>query len=216
MAYIPHYLVEFGGNWTETEEVWACTIRGNPYIGESGFDPDTWLGDVQGPLASWFAAGSSFINSHANLTYLKCNPIGADGKYSDPTTHAHFYGLPYPHGANDPACPGFIDLVYSFGTGLKRGRAHAGRMYPPNTDTITSAFEINLTKANAHATAAHALLVLLRNASGTTGQELALAVFSRIDGSAHSITEVSVDTVFDYQGRRKNRVKGDRATIAFP
>lgn len=214
-TYTPHLLVAFGGGWSDsTTEVWECTLRARVQSGDdpTAFDSDTYLAAVEGPLATWFAAGTSSMAGHATLKWIKCNAILANGKYAKPTTSVFDYGTPPVGGGPSLGMPGFCTLAYTWETGLARGRAHRGRMYPPNAWTLATAFTVSSTNAASNAAAGAALLHALDNgASGEPTQELVFGIFSGLDASHHDITAVTSDNIFDVQRRRKNRIPSVRS-----
>lgn len=218
MAYTPHMLVAFGGDWNGIlEEVWQCTIRTTSDGGSgSVVAEDAYLSSIQGPLATWFAATGNHMNTLARLKWIKANHVGADGRYLDTgTTHQYTYATPV-SGPTAQYALAVTCVVYTFRTAEARGPGHIGRMYPPNypAQVSTDPFRIALSPgANGHADAALALLGIIHNAAGPASTHPVPSVCSRIDGSINKITGVDVDTVVDVQRRRKNRIPGTRTTV---
>src|SRR5664279_5111023 len=101
----PHTLVTFGGvlnTAAADHEIWQCGVRLlKPGAAGPLDDHDAYLTFAAPKLAQWFtgAAGAPAMNAgqfpgSATLNWVKANPIGADGHYSDPTTHIHDYATP--------------------------------------------------------------------------------------------------------------------------
>lgn len=223
MAYRPHTLIAFGGiipSQTSTDEIWECTIRG--FAGLRGqntnlplSNPDTYLAEVAPLLASWFAQSGSRIANVATLEYLKCNAIGADGRYSDGQSHTYDYSN-LVSGATSQAVPSFLSLSYTWTTPKARGRAHLGRMYPPNfTYTLSSGAHVSPTDTTNAALAGRAFLQTIANATSATAA-LDPAVVSGLDGSFAPITGVRVGSVYDVQRRRKNQAVELYSSTPYP
>jgi hypothetical protein len=217
MAYTPHVLVSFGGSWTtDPKEVWECGIRVTADGGGGvTVDCDAYLADIEAPLSTWFHDAGNGMMSTALLEWVKANHIGADGKYVDTTlTHVFDYSAPVA-GAVGMKGPGYCTLVYSWVTAAKRGRAHMGRIYPPNASyPLISAFQVDSGSASAAALSGKGLIAILANASGAAGTKPVPSVTSKIDGSIRPITGCRVDTIYDVQRRRKNRVTGTSVSLA--
>lgn len=215
MAFTPHLLISFGGSWIdEPGEVWECTLRARPQTdGEApeDFALDDYLAYVEGNLATFWASASNKMMIKASLEFLKINPVGADGRYILPTTHVYDYSPVIQGGVVANGLPGYCSLAWTWETGRNRGRAHRGRMYPPNVVPLTSAMRVSDgNAADMAVTGQHLLTILDGGGSGIASQEVIPGVYSRIDGSHYDITGVSCDTIYDVQRRRKNRVTGDR------
>ena len=81
-------------------------------------------------FSTFFSANP--ISGSAQLTTLKLNEIGPNGRYAnDSTTVVHDYGLPGIPGVGLAKYPPQIALAVSLKTAASRGRAHAGRFYLP-------------------------------------------------------------------------------------
>lgn len=219
MAYTPHTLFAFGGSWSSNpEEVWECTVRldGNGGGGVT-LDPEAYLASIATPMASWFSASVVTMDALAQLKWLKCNNVNAEGRYTDTTTtHVHDYS-PAIAGSTDHKLPGFCSLAYTWETAVARGPGHRGRIYPPNaTMTTTGAFTVSDSLRTQNAQAGAQLLNTLKNLSGPTGTRAIPVVASKIGGAIHAITGCTSDNVFDVQRRRKNRIKGARSAVYAP
>jgi len=217
MAYTPHFLFTFAGRWTnEPGEIWECTTRLRSNAGGGvTLDPEAYLEAIKTPFAEWFVAPTSGMHGQAELQTLKCNAIGADGLYvSKSVTHLTDYAPGFTGGKAGIA-PGFCSLAFTWETGILRGPGHRGRIYPPNpTGTMASAMRVNAATAEAAALSGRAYLLVLRNAAGADGVKGFPVVASKVDGSIHEITGVTVDDILDVQRRRKNAVSGTRSAVA--
>jgi hypothetical protein len=157
------------------------------------------------------------MSTHALLRTLKCNHVGANGRYIDLVTHRHDYATPVA-GTGVPNVPGDCSLVYTWVTAIARGPAHHGRIYPPNIGVyMDKTFTVSNATASATATAAKGLLTVLSNPGGAVGRKGTPIIASKLAGQIQVITGVTVDNTFDVQRRRKNRVSSVRSGIvAFP
>jgi hypothetical protein len=216
VAYTDHVLVAFGGSWdNETSEIWESTVRMSADGGGGvTLDPDAWLAAVAAPLFNWFGMGSAGMSSHATLKWLKCNHVGADGKYTDTgITHVHDYS-PTTTGGVPQTGPGYCTLAYTWETAVVRGPGHRGRIYPPNaTYALATPFRVSSADRNLAAAAGEALLHIFRNSAGAAGSKGTPVIASKIGGAIHDITGVTCDDVYDVQRRRKNRVKPARSPV---
>lgn len=215
--YATHFLVAFGGGWgSDAGEVWQCGVRGNPGAGFiDTFDEDTYLSEIEAALSSWFSNSDNGMANQANLQWVKCNKIGPDGRYVDPTTHVFDYVSP-PPGGSAIVAPGFTSLAYTWGTTHTRGTGTYGRIYPPNsTYAMGGAFNVSTASTNANRAAGLALLNVLNNHSSTTS-EFGPEIASKKDASLTAISRVSSDNIYDVQRRRKNRATSTRSDwVAF-
>jgi hypothetical protein len=214
--YTPHLLVAFGGVWDDQPgEVWECTLRGLVQSGDdpAAFDSDAYLASVAPSLSTWFSGGVALMAGHAQLKWLKCNAINATGHYTHPTTSVFDYSGTILGSGGSLVTPGFCSLAYTWETGIARGRAHRGRMYPPNSWPLATPFTVSAANANSNGAAGAALLHALDNgASGIATQEINFGIFSALDASHHNIVACTSDNIFDVQRRRKNRVPSVRGT----
>lgn len=224
--YRPHTLIAFGGRLAEGAsygEIWECTIRGGSSNKSTNTDLqpfaegdlDRLAQDVAGALQTWFASGGSGISNDTNLTYVKANNITSTGHYASASTHLANVSPPV-SGAGTPAAPNFCSVAYTWETGLERGRAHRGRMYPPNNTYAFQGGVIGTGNAGLAQAAGIALLRAIYSApnEGTLEDTFKPAVMSAIDASWHWITGCTVDTVYDVQRRRKNQAPSQRTAFS--
>lgn len=220
MAYSPHALVEFRGIWTDSEaanESWAFGIRVMRSGGGKLNSPDAYIGDINGPIATWWATAASTMCSRAKLTTLKVNNINPDGKYADPVTHFHDYGAGI-GGLTTHAVPGDMSTVWSWSTSFQsRGPGSRGRVYPPNCGPgPSSAFYISTANQTAGLTAAKALLSLLSVNSDGDSHLIIPIIASKVNGNTQKIDTVRVGRVIDVQRKRRRQVSESYATSTWP
>lgn len=220
-VYTPHTLVTFGGvlnTAAADKEIWQNGVRVTSVGGGPLGDHDAYLLDIAGPLAAWFTsvAEPKFPNS-ATLNWVKANPIGANGLYSDPAPHLHDYS-PAQAGAHDNTfdIPDIMCMAISWSTALavrKHTYATHGRIYPPNYAGWTAGGLMRQTDSvPPWVTKGKALLTLL--AAGAGGCIPVIA--SPHAGEIHPITGVRVGDVLDVQRRRKSALKEAYQTAVFP
>lgn len=221
--YHPHTSVTFGGvlNLAAAEhEIWQCGIRvmkpGNP--GAPLDDHDAYLTSIAAPLATWFGdAGNPTFPPSASLNWIKANPIGTDGTYSDPATHLHDYSAAQlGGGAADTAMPDILCIALSWQT-RKAIRHHSyathGRIYPPNYGRLTQSGTMRAAPGfpGLWATKGAALLTIL---AGTTVPAIPV-IASGHGGEYEHITGCRVGDVYDVQRRRKSAVPEVYSAVPF-
>lgn len=209
MVWPSHMLVSFGGQWTSGDaigEIWECGIRTVREV-DGGFcsDPDNYLSEVHGPLSTWFH-GAGTASAFAQMKYVKANNINPDGTYQDPVTHVYDYPSAVV-GVETQRMDGISSLCYSWTTGISRGLAHRGRIYPPNgIYALAGAFTVSSSDTDLAVTRAKALLDAIKQLDG--GSPMLPAVVSGVRGGAvQPITGVAVGNVYDSQRRRRNRLQ---------
>jgi hypothetical protein len=215
MAYTPHVLVALGGSWVgDTGEMWECTVRLRADGGGGvTIDPEAYLADIKPNLSTWFHAVDTGMMMSSRLKWIKCNHIGADGLYVDPTTtHVTDYSPAVAGGMAD-AGPGFCSIAYTWETAVARGPGHRGRVYMPNCTVAGSGsvFKIGTGSRDQNATAGAGLLAVLKNSAGANGTKGTPVVASKIGGAIHDIVACTSDDIFDVQRRRKDRIIGSRS-----
>ena len=223
VSYHPHTLVTFGGvlNWLQPDhEIWQCGVRvmkpGNP--GAPLDDHDAYLAQIVDPLAAWFAhdTAPAFPGS-TNLGWVKANPIGANGKYSDDTTHVHDYSTPQTGGgAGNVGVPDILCVCLSWQTrkAIRRASyATHGRIYPPSYGVAAAPGAMRLTAGVAAAWAQRGadLLTLLK---GSTVPAIPV-IASGHGGEYEHITGCRVGDVYDVQRRRKDALREVYSDVPF-
>lgn len=230
MAFSEHALLEFGGSLLSasgaSNEVWSCGIRVVSF-NSLGAIPESEIEGFLDALASgahaqtttlpaWFTASANKMSPWATLKHIKLNNIGSDGKYSN-SGITHVRDVTATPAAATIGVPAFLSLAYTWETGKTRGRAHRGRIYPPNPMFSVTGSKISSADATTNATAGKNLIQLINAAhcDDAGSDRLQAMVMSRIDGSKNAITGVSSDDVYDVQRRRKNAAISVRsATLA--
>lgn len=218
MAYPAHALVQFGGTIASsvgTPEIWACGVRVVGDASTGGFlgDPATALANLIVPLKNWYTLSSTGMDPRAQLTFAKVNNIGPDGKYADQVVHTATISQAPGNGvvSNIPA---FLSVAMTWETGVSRGLAHRGRVFPPNaTYLVTDDAHIADADRAKVVNAGIGLLQAISTgvAQAPTFKMVPAVVSSR--GAWHRITGVSADNIYDVQRRRKNRLASTRSPI---
>lgn len=219
--YTPHTLVAFGGtiNGQTGKDVWQCGIRGGSFNapGTPFGNSDAFIAQLFPDLSAWYSSAAQNMHLDCTLDWLKINDINALGHYIDPTTHRHDYSPVVAPVGTGRATPAYMSLCYTFGTAKARGRAHKGRIYPPNGGYgCSKGSETAASSAAGAAASGELLLSKIVNASdvATTGvDKFDPCVYSAIDGSYNRITTVSCDCLFDEQHRRKEQTVTTRSTV---
>lgn len=216
MTYRPHLLLQFGGRLFDTEE-WSCSFRmllGSPdvTIGPTTGVMNAWardnIEDMASDLAGWHEDPGTYNSTAARLDYVKCNAIAENGRYADDgnTILFEFGGTDAPQGTGQPGPPQ-ASLCVSLLTGVSRGRASRGRIYPP-----TGAQNYNGSTGRVTGTATSGLVAstttLLNNLANMPGPDLLsprVVVASELGqpGPVRNVTRVAVGDVMDTQRRRR-------------
>lgn len=222
-VWTPHVLLAWGGELgNPAVDIWTNTLKLIPYLDGVQI---TWTEDQQFEyvtaaqvyIKAFVSSGSSNLGTAAKLAWVKCNSIGADGKYIYPNTTV-FDVSPVVTGAGGPA-NWRVSQAVTLRTGLSRGRAHTGRFYPPCSTYVPAQDLPYITTANASAlaTAAKALLDGLQAIEMTDGSQAKIVCVSPgltdvgVEPVFNLVTAVEVDRVPDTQKRRTNRAA--RATV---
>lgn len=225
-TYTEHMLIAFGGTWyAEAADGWECTLRVSSDGGGGGvLNEDLYLNDIVPNLKTWFNTARNGLSNQAQLTYVKCNRIGADGRYIDKSiTHRKDFTAVL--GGAPSYGPAFLSICTTLHTAALRGRGHMGRIYlPNNTKPMSTSLQISAGDALAVAQSTRRLLQLIKNpvaapsgwtpdawAAGSSSVSPTPGIYSGVDASVHVITATSADTVYDVQRRRKEQIKGTRS-----
>lgn len=128
----------FGGDiGTPALEKWTNTLRfwfGGDLLG-GGYEPDRdqlqdMCNQLGGAVHDWMVNASAHINQSAKASWVKLNWIKADGTQRDLNTVVTDF-TPVAGIANTEPPPWYVTQVITLRTAVSRGRAHAGRIYPP-------------------------------------------------------------------------------------
>lgn len=218
MAYVPHVLIAFGGTLparTAADEIWSCTIRAFPgatggpaNMGGAGVDYGAYATALAPALKAWFTGGTvNPVSTQCNLTYVKVNPIGPDGKYSDDDA-SNTVAISGANGQSSLAGISFTCLATSWGSDKLRGPASRGRMYLPTYAGAPAGTAVATTSHRANVLSySLALVSAIRTpTAGLNGGQMTPALVSPIGGAWSYIRTARVGDVWDTQRRRKNAV----------
>lgn len=145
LIWPPHLRLTFGGTIGQPPlETWSNTVRfhfggfldGTPIIGTTGREPDRdelqAMAVALGPaVAAWLQDPAANISVNAGLTWLKLNWVKADGKQRDSDTPMIEWPAQQAGGSKALNFPWYVTHCLTLRSGAKRGRAHAGRIFPP-------------------------------------------------------------------------------------
>nr|CRY97259.1 hypothetical protein [uncultured prokaryote] len=226
MAYKPHTLVAFGGTLKDggLNEIWQVGIRvvqpaGSGAPTEPLTDPAAYMEGISLVLGDWYG-GSVLHTSEATLDWLKVNNIGADGKYSDPSSSNVYDYSPKITPTGDALYPNVLCTAYSWLTDVARGPGRTGRIYLPNNAAALATpggMLLNAGSPGAMLTDALALLDVINNtASPDTGEPAQPVVASKVNATNSNITSVRIGNVLDMQRRRKNKLVESYTAGAWP
>lgn len=213
-------MIQFGGSLNSLsgpKEQWACGVR--VYTGDPAGDylqnPQAYA-DALGPkLATWFGTAANGFPSAAALEFVKVNNIDGAGHYVDGKTHQAALNA---SGAANPIqlSPAFTCVAITWETGITRGHASRGRIYPPNYIYAPVGSQISATDVTKVVNCGKALLGIINSTLDGTTLVRPVVVSSIGAGAIREITGVSVDNVYDVQRRRKNRLAATRTTAVWP
>lgn len=234
-TWLPHLKLSFGGDLGNPKmEIWNCTVRFKAGADSDNTDPsadftsaqiDAALGALTTPLATWFASADAQLSSVAILNYAKLNWVMANGLQRDVNTHRVDTG-PAAGGngaANQPHW--HTTFALTLRTGVARGRAHSGRIFPPAVhcppelaSPYISAAHANQ-MATAFATALNNISEAIQDARGdgtpvfpVVGSPASTSIGDTRGALLERITGVVVDRLADVQHRRTNAIPRLEAT----
>lgn len=168
----------------------------------SGPPPATVPTAVINATSAFFTA-SALISNGAQLRWIKLNQIGADGRYTEPSTVQYDYPTPYPTGASTTIVAPQISLAITLRTAVERGAASKGRFYMPlPARALTSAGVMGSSDQTSIATFATTYL----NALNAALDPWRVSVLSDTGaGAARPVTHVDVGRVLDtIRSRRRS------------
>jgi hypothetical protein len=219
-TWVPHLRLTYGGTiGTSTTETWSNTIRFHLMTFVPTVEQLTaGAAACETPLKAWLNADFARISSTAKLNWIKLNWVLSNGQQRDQQTIVHDLAAPFPGKIVGGSPPWYQTVALTFRTRQKRGRGHAGRIFPPLVTVAIAADQpyISAVDASNMASQGKTLLTGLRSAMATSwqaaGGEIPVpAVFSPGDGAGKNplfvpITGVTVDRVPDVQHRRTKQV----------
>lgn len=226
MAYPRHVLLAFGGTLevrSGQDEIWETTLRafpgssGGPASLSDSVDYQAWCNAVAPQLATFYSLAAHGMHGLSQITYVKANVIGPDGKYESANqTNVAAVG-PATGGATTFSMPTFLSVCMSWTSTRVRGTASKGRMYWPNASYTCSGAAISSTSRGAVLSTATALIALIKaQTTGLDGGIMSPALVSGKDAAWAYITGARVGDIYDVQRRRKNAVTEQYATAVVP
>lgn len=199
MAPVAHlYRLVWGGRLYALES-WSCSLN----IG-SDAGVNMAASTFQAALIAWMTRATSKISTAAKLDLIKFNEINpVTARYLLPTSNEVIQ--------NDLAVgatatwPGQNTLCVSTRTALMRGRAHAGRFYPPTGALAMdpNAGSIDDVTVDAAATSAATLITAINTALGAGSR---VVVFSKVAQTVEPVTSVRVGHVVDTMRSRRRSI----------
>jgi hypothetical protein len=195
------YRLVFGGRLFD-KEGWSCSLNiGSPTgfnLAASVFAP---------PIQAWVNASLN-LSSAAKLDFIKSNEIDPlTGRYMLQNATNELIQNDQAIGKAAPG-PGQLSVVVSTRTAQARGRAHAGRFYPPTgtptIDPLTGL--ISASTANLYASQAWTMITGINTILATAGS---VVVFSKVGQSIEPVTGVRVGRVVDTMRSRRRALTED-------
>lgn len=226
--WVPHVRIAFGGTFGTPNvlESWSNTIR---YMESGGLAPtrdqlNAWNNAAWENLVTWFTSPEAMIGGGTRLTWIKTNFILQTGKQRDVNTVLREEpGGPMVGGDSPPWSQTY---VLTHRTGLKRGRAHSGRIFPPAVRAVPAGGTPYISTANADGMAtvwAAALRAMAASGNGAVvGSDWYPAVISPGDldkpapaseSKFQKITGVVCDRVPDVMHSRTRQVPRNEGAL---
>lgn len=202
-----HLYVQWGGKLPGSEQ-WSCGVRLRK---KTPGTPNSGAGLIAGMAAtiqSYHQRATTGIHPTAQLSFLKVNAIGVDGRYIGAGTNQVVFADLVGGGENINPFPNQICAVVTLRTGFTRGPAHSGRFYLPLPSvTIQSDGRVNAGWADGVSDSTDTFI------SDLNGQDAdyEVAIFSRKSGQAGNrrVTGNQVGRVLDTQRRRRRSLVED-------
>lgn len=196
-----HIYVQWGGKLPGPEQ-WSCGVRMTGPAGTAVADAATLLDDYAGAVEAYHVRAQSSISQAAQLSFVKVNAIGTDGKYIEPVTNEQVIADVGGSAGGVQSFPNQIATVVSLLTAVSRGPAHRGRFYLPLPGALMDANGLSTVSYRDNLKASTDTFIAAMNAA-TPGWKM--AIFSRKDGApAHRlVTGCEIGRVFDTQRRRR-------------
>lgn len=220
LTYTPHLRIAIGGSLgNPPQEIWSNSFR---YITANGAPTPTQLqaaADALLPVVgAWITSAESLISTAVRLRYVKATWVLATGRQRDANT-AQADSTAGIQGVSAYQAIWEQTYVLTFRTRLNRGRAHAGRIYPPVAGHGPALESQAYCAAPEAAGMAHAGAVLLtsmaeslRTTVDTAANYGSFCVVSPGDSTRgtqpayETINRVECDQVADIMHSRTNRV----------
>lgn len=197
------YRLVWGGRLFDTEG-WSCSL----HVG-SAAGLNLAASTFNAALVAWMARPGSAISSAARLDFVKFNQINPlTAKYSLPSSNEVIQN-DLAVGVASPQLPQ-LSLAVSTRTVFARGRAHAGRFYPPS-GVVSSVQPDGRVSSAAAIAAASSAATLLQGINTAVGAGSRVVVFSRVGQFAEPVTNVRVGRVMDTMRSRRTSLLEDYA-----
>jgi hypothetical protein len=210
---IQHQLLTIGGPlFGLTAERWSIGLR---FTGFSppGTPPQARVDACEAPIRTWFTNPSSYIASNHSVDLIKLAPIDVTGLY--PAGQSAVIKVPSPAmigggagGSQPPQCT----LVMSLITGVPRGRAHIGRVYPP---PLRSAQVANPGLVPADVLSMiNTFRTMVNSLNGISGLGVCSVMSKLGSGLSFPVTAIRAGIVIDTQRRRRAQIGEAYQTVA--
>lgn len=221
ITWTPHVKVAWGGVLGTSAEIWTNSLKFvflAPATILTVDQVNTINPLVWAALKTWFGANggtssvNSFIGREAQCHWLKINNVSSEGLQVSQQTNV-YEGTPF-GGSDNNIVPFYQSYAITLRTALKRGRSHAGRIFPPlvqpalpGDDGMCSAADATI-MANTWMTCFKAMQSAIVTNSGVgsfsvispgNSEKSTLPIYQVITGAV-------VDRVPDVQHRRTNRL----------
>jgi hypothetical protein len=225
-VWTPHLRLAFGGTLgTPAVEVWANSLKFVPAAGvvPTADQLQSVANAAANPLHDWFSGLLTIISQTALLTYVKATWVQANGKQRDLNTALVDFAPPVPGQSNQPVIWEQSYCV-TLRTGLKRGRAHSGRVYPPMSGRAPAVNSPYCDPTDAQnmgdnfaflLTQLKTAIVAIIDPGSTTSGFAVVSPGDTVKGTTPEfayITGTVVDQVCDIMHSRTNRVKRREGT----
>lgn len=208
----PHILLQ----WTGQFQIGASTGIVDQWTGSMRLvGPGVNSVDITEPLmtsywnklTAFLGRPASMVPSNVNLSLLKMNKIGVDGKYAS-KFDSNFISPPRAYGAAQHRYPTQIAWATTWNTQAARGLARQGRSYWPTAVATQSGDRtVTVEECKAMAASAWTLIADLNSVQVGDGNALVCAVMSdQREGATHPITYARVGNRLDVQRRRANNL----------
>lgn len=131
-TWTPHIRLSYGGGLGGNLETWSNTVRWKTV----SFVPtaeqlQAACDGLVTPLSAWITRPASKVHLAASLRFIKLNWILDTGLQRESNTVQHDVDPAVNGGTSGNGVPFYQTYAITLRTRLKRGRSHAGRVFPP-------------------------------------------------------------------------------------
>jgi hypothetical protein len=209
LPYAPHWLLSFGGDLCEGQEIWANNIRfatasDLPF---GPFDENAQLAGFAADIRALALNVAARWPSDVRCTWVKFNPIDANGRYASLTESNTLFlqGTDIIVGQGTTVMPPQASMCITWRTAFARGRGSKGRIFAPRSHVSVAANgRVNQGQVDGMAQAYRDFIVALNDLEGPDGTGLRVVVASGVNGALNPVERVEVGNVIDTQRRRRN------------